>query len=100
MSVHLRRHRRFLALSRAMRRPATYWVVAAALAVITAVGVNQLTAEARRLRAAYGATVDVTVVVEATGVGLQRDAAERGITLTTRVPDDASWADVMTRSRL
>ena len=73
-----------------MRRPATYWVVAAALAVITAVGVNQLTAEARRLRAAYGATVDVTVVVEATGVGtpLRSVTALRPVP-TGLVPDQA-----------
>ncbi|MEM9466911.1 MAG: HAMP domain-containing sensor histidine kinase [Actinomycetota bacterium] len=38
--------------------------------------------------------VDLNGVVDATGVGLRRGASERGITLTSRVPDAASWAEV------
>ena len=38
--------------------------------------------------------VDLNGVVEAAGAGLERDAEERGIALTTRVPDEPTVADV------
>lgn len=38
--------------------------------------------------------VDLNGVVEAAGVGLTRDAGDRGVTLTTRVPNEPTWADV------
>ena len=38
--------------------------------------------------------VDLNGVITATGVGLQRDAAERDVVLTARAPDEPTWADV------
>ncbi|MEM9200046.1 MAG: HAMP domain-containing sensor histidine kinase [Actinomycetota bacterium] len=38
--------------------------------------------------------VDLNGVVEAAATGLQRDAAERNVTLTARVSDTPTWADV------
>ncbi len=57
-------------IRRALRRPTTYWALTAVLAAATAFGVHQLTAEARQLQAAYGATTPVVVVTEAVGPGL------------------------------
>ena len=38
--------------------------------------------------------VDLNAVVESANVGLARDADERGITLSGRVPDQPTWAEV------
>ena len=39
-------------------------------------------------------TVDLNAIVTATTVALERDAGERGVAITARVPESPSWADL------
>lgn len=65
-------------------------MLAVALALGTAIAVNQLTAEARRLRDAYGATLDVAVVADDVEVGRRiADVAELRAVPIGVVPDGA-----------